>query len=155
MSTLSLDALLDSVPVAGRHVFVRADLNVPLSKGQISDDSRIRASLPTLERLLAADAKIILASHLGRPKGKPEDSLSLECVAEPLKIALSRTRATNIHFVDDCIGESVSAAVDQLANAEILLLENLRFHAGETENDPAFSKALARHAEIYVNDAFG
>jgi phosphoglycerate kinase len=152
---LSLEALLQTVPVAGQRVFVRADLNVPLTDGRIADDSRIRASLPTLERLLAADARIILASHLGRPQGKRDPSLSLECVAEAISLALSASHNTKVHFAKDCVGESVSTALDRLPNGEILLLENLRFHAEETDNTPAFSKELADHADIYINDAFG
>jgi phosphoglycerate kinase len=155
----SLDALLNASSLAGRRVFVRADLNVPLSDGQIGDDSRIRASLPTLERLLAADARIILASHLGRPKGQRNPALSLRPIAsaleEALEEALAGSRHSRVHFVSDCIGSDVKKAVDELANGEILLLENLRFHAAETENDPEFAKALASLADVYVNDAFG
>ncbi len=133
-------------------MFVRADLNVPLvSSGQIADDSRIRASLPTLQRLLSAGARIVLASHLGRPRGERNLELSLRVVSDALSIALG----TTVHFVEDCIGDSVEKAVAALSNGEILLLENLRFHAAETENDPDFARALARHADIYVNDAFG
>lgn len=151
MAIQSLDALLDSSPIAGRRVFVRADLNVPLREGRISDDSRIRASLPTLERLLTAGARVVLASHLGRPKGKPNPDLSLAPVAEALGAALG----VNVHFADDCVGESVSTAAEALPNGQILLLENLRFHAAETENDPEFARALADLADVYVNDAFG
>jgi phosphoglycerate kinase len=147
----SLDALIDANPVAGRHVFVRADLNVPLVEGRVGDDSRIRASLPTLQRLLAAGARIVLASHLGRPKGQRDPDLSLAPVATALADALGQP----VRFVDDCIGDAVAAAVDRLANGEILLLENLRFHAGETQNDPQFAHALANLADVYVNDAFG
>ncbi len=155
MAIQSLEALIDAIPLAGKRVFVRADLNVPQKNGQIGDDSRIRASLPTLERLLAADARIILASHLGRPKGKRDPSLSLAPIAAAISKALEKRHPTKVHFVDDCIGEAVSAAVDRLPAGEILMLENLRFHAAETENDPEFAKALASLADIYVNDAFG
>lgn len=151
MAIQTLDALLAASPVAGRRVFVRSDLNVPLVDGAIGDDSRLRASLPTLERLLAARARVIVASHLGRPKGRRVPTLSLKPVAEALAKALHRP----VQFVPDCVGESVIAAVDRLANAEILLLENLRFHAAEAENDPEFSRALANLADVYVNDAFG
>jgi phosphoglycerate kinase len=147
----SLDALLDSSPVAGQRVFVRADLNVPIADGRIGDDSRIRASLPTLERLLGAGARIILASHLGRPKGQRNPALSLAPIAEVLEKALGVT----VHFAPDCVGEAVETAVDGLASGEILLLENLRFHTAETENDPEFARALASLADIYVSDAFG
>jgi phosphoglycerate kinase len=151
MAVQSLDALLDASPVAGRRVFVRADLNVPLADGRISDDSRIRASLPTLERLITAGARIVLASHLGRPKGKRNPTLSLAPVAETLAKALG----VPVHFAPDCVGEAVVTAVDRLANGEILLLENLRFHAAETENDPQFAQALASLADVYIDDAFG
>ena len=151
MAIQSLDALLDTSPVAGRRVFVRADLNVPLTDGRISDDSRIRASLPTLERLIEAGARIVLASHLGRPKGKRNPALSLAPVAEALAKALD----VPVQLAPDCVGEAVVTAVDRLASGEILLLENLRFHAAETENDPKFAQALASLADVYINDAFG
>ena len=155
----SLAALLDANALAGRRVFVRADLNVPLRNGRIEDDSRIRASLPTLERLRAAGARIILASHLGRPKGRPDLALSLAPIASALGEALAKSSGAApplaIRFVSDCVGDEVTKAVDRLENGQILLLENLRFHAGETENDPTFARALAALAEVYVNDAFG
>jgi phosphoglycerate kinase len=159
----SLDSLLEASPVAGRRVFVRADLNVPLADGRISDDSRIRASLPTLQRLVAAGARIVLASHLGRPKGQRDPALSLAPVALALREALEEARQdthpdsshSKVHFVSDCVGDEVTKAVDDLADGEILLLENLRFHAAETENDPDFARALASLADVYVNDAFG
>lgn len=137
----------------GKRVFVRADLNVPLLKdGQgIADDSRIRASLPTLEALIAAGARVVLASHLGRPKGERIAELSLGVVAEALRERL----AAPVHFAEECVGEATSNAVDGLANGEVLLLENLRFHKAETENDPAFAAALGALADVYVNDAFG
>ena len=134
---------------------MRADLNVPQKHGKIADDSRIRASLPTLERLLEADARILLASHLGRPKGQRDPGLSLEPIAAAISASLSNTTPTEVHFVGDCVGDEVSAAADSLAPGEILLLENLRFHRQETENDPEFAEALAGLADIYVNDAFG
>lgn len=152
MSIQSLDSLLESGSFAGKRVFVRADLNVPLSAaGQITDDSRIRASLPTLERLLDAGARVVLASHLGRPKGERRAELSLAVVAKALAAALGRP----VHFAEDCVGEAVQAAAAALANGEVLLLENLRFHAAETKNDPEFSRALAEGVDLYVNDAFG
>jgi len=159
----SLDALLNASSLAGKRVFVRSDLNVPLSDGRIGDDSRIRASLPTLQRLVAADARIILASHLGRPKGQRDPALSLapialaleEALQEPLKAAKAGDLHSKVHFVSDCIGDDVTKAVGDLADGEILLLENLRFHAAETDNDPEFAKTLASLADIYVNDAFG
>jgi phosphoglycerate kinase len=147
----SLDALLGENDLQGRRVFVRADLNVPLSKGRITDDSRIRASLPTLKCLVDAGARVVIASHLGRPDGETKPELSLRVVAEALPAALG----VPVKFAEDCIGESVETAVDGLANGEVLLLENLRFHAAETQNDEAFSKNLAKLADVYVNDAFG
>lgn len=151
MAVRTLDALLAETPLAGRRVFVRADLNVPLADGRISDDSRIRASLPTLERLIAAKARIVLASHLGRPKGEPVPALSLAPVAE----ALAERLGQPVRFVDECVGPAVAEAVESLGPGEVLLLENLRFHAEETDDDPAFARALAALADVYVNDAFG
>ena len=148
----SIEALLANCELAGRRVFVRADLNVPLDgNGKISDDSRIRASLPTLNLLVEAGAKVILASHLGRPKGERNSALSLCIVAE----ALGSHFETKVHFAPDCVGVPAKEAVDSLANGEILLLENLRFQKAETENDPQFAAALASLADVYVNDAFG
>ncbi len=151
MPIRSLDALLASTELRGKRVFVRADLNVPLSGGQISDDSRIRASLPTLERLRAAGARIVLASHLGRPKDAPDPKLSLAPVARALSTALK----TPVALASDCVGPEVEAAVAGLRDGELLLLENLRFHREETKNEPGFAKALAALADVYVNDAFG
>jgi len=147
----SLDALLASTELRGKRVFVRADLNVPLRGGEISDDSRIRASLPTLERLIAAGARIVLASHLGRPKDAPDPKLSLAPVAR----ALAADLKVPVALAPDCVGPAVEAAVARLSDGEILLLENLRFHREETKNDPAFARALAALADVYVNDAFG
>lgn len=135
----------------GRRVFLRADLNVPLDGKRIRDDTRLRASLGTLQRLTNAGARVILASHLGRPGGRPDPNLSLEPVAE----ALSTLIPNPVSFVTDCIGEATEKAASQLAEGEVLLLENLRFHSGETENDSRFANALARLADCYVNDAFG
>jgi phosphoglycerate kinase len=152
VSVRSLDDLLATSPgLAGRTVFVRADLNVPLRDGEIGDDTRIRASLPTLERLCEAGAKVVVASHLGRPKGQPNPAMSLRPVAVRLGELLGRPVA----FASDCVGPEAEKAAGALRDGEVLLLENLRFHAGETDNDPAFAKALARLADVYVNDAFG
>jgi phosphoglycerate kinase len=145
-----LDGLL-AAGVRGARVFVRADLNVPMQGGRISDDSRIRATLPTLVRLTRAGARVIVASHLGRPKGKAEPLLSLR----PIAPALARLLDCGVSFASDCIGPAAEAAVAELAAGQVLLLENLRFHAGEEQNDPDFSAALARLADAYVNDAFG
>ncbi|MBW2498748.1 MAG: phosphoglycerate kinase, partial [Deltaproteobacteria bacterium] len=132
MAILSLPELLERQSLGNQRVFVRADLNVPLDAGRITDDSRIRASLPTLERLIASGARIVLASHLGRPKGQRKPELSLAPVAEALREALG----VQVELAPDCIGPEVERAVERLAPGEILLLENLRFHPGETKNDP-------------------
>lgn len=136
---------LDDVRVRGKRVFLRADLNVPIRDGEVADDTRIRASLETLEELRRAGARIVLASHLGRPKGQRVEKYSLAPVARAMGIALA----------SDCIGTEVEARVALLRDGEVLLLENLRFHAGEEKNDPAFVAALARLCDVYVNDAFG
>jgi phosphoglycerate kinase len=151
VAILSLPELLERQSLGNQRVFVRADLNVPLDAGRITDDSRIRASLPTLERLIASGARIVLASHLGRPKGQRKPELSLAPVAEALREALG----VQVELAPDCIGPEVERAVERLAPGEILLLENLRFHPGETKNDPELARALAELADVYVNDAFG
>jgi phosphoglycerate kinase len=139
------------IDVAGKRVFLRADLNVPLDDGKITDDTRIRASLPTLVYLLEHDASVILASHLGRPKGKVNDALRLKPVADRLSQLLGRP----VRMTGDALGPGVMTAVDKLRPGDMLLLENLRFHAEEEANDPEFAKALAEMADVYVNDAFG
>ncbi len=150
MATPDLDSLLQG-GVRGQRVFVRADLNVPLADGRIRDDTRIRASIPTLRRLVDAGARVVLASHLGRPKGRVDPSASLRPVAQRLAELLGAPVA----FCDDCIGDDTAMAAQELADGGVLLLENLRFHAGETANDPDFADALAALADAYVNDAFG
>jgi phosphoglycerate kinase len=137
--------------VRGRRVFVRVDLNVPVKGGVIGDDTRIRASLPTLRRLCEAGARVIVASHLGRPKGKPDPAASLRPIAARLSELLGRP----VRFADDCIGAAVEQAVAALPEGGVCLLENLRFHVGEEKNDPDFARALAKLADVYVNDAFG
>ena len=139
------------VDVTGRRVFVRADLNVPLEDGRITDDTRIRASLPTIVNLLERGASVILASHLGRPKGKIVDPLRLRPVAERLSQLLGRP----VRMTGDALGPGVQVAVDKLRPGDLLLLENLRFHAAEEANDPAFAESLASLADLYVDDAFG
>jgi len=137
--------------VRGKRVFLRADLNVPLKDGRITDDTRIRATLPTLRKLLAAGARVVLASHLGRPKGERVAGLSLRPVAS----ALSERLGQPVSFAPDCVGPDVESAVARLGEGEVLLLENLRYHTGETKNDPEFARRLAALADVYVNDAFG
>jgi phosphoglycerate kinase len=137
--------------VRGKRVFVRADLNVPVKAGVVGDDTRIRASLPTLRRLCDAGARVVLASHLGRPKGRPDPASSLR----PVAARLAELLGSPVSFAEDCIGEPAERAVAALADGGVCLLENLRYHAGEEKNDPAFARALARLADVYVNDAFG
>lgn len=137
--------------VAGKRVLLRLDLNVPLRDGQVADDSRIRAAAPTVRALAEANAVVVVCSHLGRPKGKPDARFSLAPVAPVLASHAGRP----VTFVGDVIGETARHAVADAKPGEVLLLENLRFHAGEEANDPEFARALASLAEVYVNDAFG
>jgi phosphoglycerate kinase len=139
------------VDVHGKRVFLRADLNVPLDDGRITDDTRIRASLPTIVYLLERGATVILASHLGRPKGKINDALRLKPVADRLAQLLARP----VRMTGDALGPGVQVAVDKLRPGDLLLLANLRFHAEEEANGEEFSKALAGLADVYVDDAFG
>jgi phosphoglycerate kinase len=141
------------IDVKDKRVLVRVDFNVPMNEdtGVITDDSRIRAALPTIQYLINHKAKVILCSHLGRPKGAPEDKFRLAPVAKRLSELLGKPVATT----RDCIGTEAEAAAKALKSGDVLLLENLRFHAEEEKNGPDFSKALASLAEVYVNDAFG
>lgn len=151
----TIDDLLSGGQVAGKRVFVRADLNVPLSGDTITDDGRIRAAVPTITKLVAAGAKVIVASHLGRPKGEPDPQFSLAPVASRLGELLG----AEVVFATDTVGESAQAAVAALADGGVVLLENLRFNAGETAKDDAergaFADRLASLADVYVGDGFG
>src|SRR5712692_5488542 len=146
---------MNGLNLRGKRVFVRVDYNVPMEAkdGQmlINDDTRIKETLPTLDRLIDQGAKIILASHLGRPQGQRDPALSLRPVAAKLADLLCRPVA----FVDDCLGAKVESTVAALKEGDVLLLENLRFYPDEETNDPAFAEKLAKFAEVYVNDAFG
>jgi phosphoglycerate kinase len=142
---------LDDVEVEGRRVLVRVDFNVPLKNGEITDDTRIRAALPTIENLRRRGAKVILASHLGRPKGGPDPAFTLEPVAK----RVAELTGAHVEFAHDVVGPSAHAAVERLVPGEIVLLENLRFEPGETKNDDELAKALGELADVYVNDAFG
>jgi phosphoglycerate kinase len=142
---------LRHLEVQGKRVLVRVDFNVPMQNGQITDDRRIRESLPTIQSLLERGAKVILMSHLGRPKGRRDPQYSLRSVAERLSELLGRP----VRFLEDCVGESVEQAVQAMAPGEVALLENLRFHPEEEANDADFARALARLGDLYVNDAFG
>ena len=147
------------IELANKRVFIRVDFNVPLSEDgtEITDDTRIVATLPTIVYALKRRAKVILASHLGRPKGKPNPKYSLRPIVDRLRELLDKEvdGSINVAFAPDCIGEIASELSRQLESGQVLLLENLRYHAEEEANDPAFSKALAALAEVYVNDAFG
>jgi phosphoglycerate kinase len=142
-----------------KHVFIRVDFNVPLSEDgdEIADDTRIKETLPTIEYALQHKAKVILASHLGRPKGKVDPKYSLRPVVDRLRSLLDHDigDSFNVAFSPDCVGEIATEMSRQLESGQVLLLENLRFHAGEEANDPAFAKQLASLCEIYINDAFG
>ena len=143
---------IDDLKVKGKRVIARVDFNVPLDENQnITDDFRIRAALPTIKKLLADGAKLILMSHLGRPKGKVVPEQSLKPVAAKLQTHLDN----KVTCAPDCVGDEVKALVDAMKEGEVLVLENLRFHAEETKNDPEFAAQLASLADLYVNDAFG
>src|SRR6476661_4173097 len=139
------------VDVKGKRVLMRVDFNVPLEGSKITDDRRITQALPTIKSVLDRGGRLVLMSHLGRPKGGPEPKYSLKPAAERLKELLHK----DVKFTSDCIGPEVEKAVSEMKDGDVLLLENLRFHKEEEKNDPNFAKQLAKLGDIYVNDAFG
>ena len=145
-------ASLTEADVSGKRVLVRADFNVPQDdNGNITDETRIRAALPTIKDLTSKGAKVILCSHMGRPKGEVKEELRLTTVAKRLGQLLGQ----EVTKTDDCVGDGVASTVSAMKNGDVILLENLRFHSEETKNDPEFAKQLASNADLYVNDAFG
>jgi phosphoglycerate kinase len=144
-------ATIRDVDVAGKRVLVRVDFNVPMEAGRIIDDTRIREAIPTIQNLVERSARVILMTHLGRPDGQVDEAYR----TTPLAHRLSELIGRPVRHVDDCVGPAVEAAVMAMRDGEIVMLENVRFHPGETKNDPAFAKQLAALGELYVNDAFG
>ena len=143
---------IQDISLRGKRVFMRVDFNVPLdAQGRVTDDTRIQASVPTIRYATESGAKVILASHLGRPAGKPDPKYSLE----PVGARLAGLLGQDVMMAGDCVGPGVEALVARMQEGDVLLLENLRFHAGEEQNDPSFARQLARLADVYVNDAFG
>ena len=141
---------IEDADIAGKRVLVRVDFNVPMQGGSVSDDTRLRAALPTIAFLREAGAKVILMAHFGRPKGKRDPQMSLAPVATPLADLIGHP----VKFVSDCVGEDPKGAISFMKAGDVLLLENTRFHEGEESNDPEFSAQLAELADVYVNDAF-
>jgi phosphoglycerate kinase len=143
---------LNDIDLKGKRVFCRVDFNVPLDdNNQVTDDTRVRASMPTIRHIVNNGGRLILASHLGRPKNGPEPKFSLASVAP----CLSQYLGKPVKMAPDCIGPDVTRMIEQMNDGDVLLLENVRFHAGETKNDPDFARALAANADLYVNNAFG
>jgi len=142
---------IEDFDLKGKRVLVRVDFNVPIKDGKVSDDTRIRAALPTIKYILENGGKAILMSHLGRPKGERKDELKMDPVAERLSELLGKP----VKKLDDCIGEEVETAVNGMQEGEVILLENVRFYKEEEANDPEFAKALAKLGDVYINDAFG
>jgi len=142
---------IEDLDVAGKRVLTRVDFNVPIRDGAVTDDTRIAAAIPTIRLLIERGARVVLMSHLGRPKGEPDPKYTLEPVAKRLAQLLGQ----EIRFVDDCVGEGALAASERLAPGEVLLLENLRFHPEEEAGDPGFAAQLAQLGDVYVDDAFG
>ncbi|HQZ72321.1 MAG TPA: phosphoglycerate kinase, partial [Anaerolineae bacterium] len=142
---------LDQLDPRGKRVLVRVDFNVPLKDGRVTDDTRLRAALPTLTELLDKGAALVLMSHLGRPKDAPDPAYRMQPVGEALAVLLGRP----VRTLDETVGPAVEAACAALAPGQVLLLENLRFGPGEKNNDAQFADQLARLADVYVNDAFG
>jgi len=141
---------LQDADIAGKRVLVRVDFNVPMAKGQVTDDTRLKSALPTIAHLRRAGARVILAAHFGRPRGQRQMELSLAPVATPLSELIGHP----VKFVSDCVGQDAEEAAERLGEGDVLLLENTRFHAGEEKNDPEFAAGLAKLADLYVNDAF-
>ncbi|MGL6340457.1 MAG: phosphoglycerate kinase, partial [Waterburya sp.] len=145
-------ASLTQADVSGKRILVRADFNVPLDgSGNITDDTRIKAALPTIKDLTGKGGKVILCSHMGRPKGAVKEELRLTPVAKRLSELLGQ----EVTKCDDCVGDGVASVVNAMSNGQVILLENLRFHNEEEANDPEFAKQLAANADLYVNEAFG
>ncbi|MED3801651.1 phosphoglycerate kinase [Lysinibacillus xylanilyticus] len=142
---------MKDIDVKGKRVFVRVDFNVPMADGAITDETRIRAAIPTIEYLVEQGAKVILASHLGRPKGEVKEDMRLTAVG----VRLAELIGKPVTKLDESIGQGVEEAVAKMQNGDMILLENVRFHAGEEKNDPALAKQFAKLADVYVNDAFG
>jgi phosphoglycerate kinase len=141
---------LQGADLKGKTALVRVDFNVPMDDGQITDDTRLRAALPTIELLSKAGAKVVLLAHFDRPKGKRVPEMSLKPVVAPLAALVKK----DIAWAGDCIGEQAKAVIDAMKPGDVALLENLRYHAGEEKNDPAFAAELAKLGDVYVNDAF-